>query len=117
MPIDPTDPTVVDTQSNAIQAILWGGVLLLAVLVLGVFLLVMRRKMLAEAESSSAFSIEDLEAMRKSGHLSDEEFRQLRTVAMGVALPIAEKPQAASEETEENDGNCPLSGAGPADDS
>ena len=119
MPIDPTDPVVAGGQNNVLEIVLWGGVLVVALVILGIFVLVVRRRLLAraEAEVGEAFSIDDLETMRASGHLTDEEFKQLRAVALGVALPAAEADHVASEETEENDGNCPLSGAGPADDS
>ena len=124
----PLEQAMAGEQTHATQAILWGAVLLLAVLAMGVFVLFMRRRMLSrsKAEALEAFSIADLRAMRASGQLSDEEFKQLRAVVLGLAPPAEpmgatseeSTPRAAtSEESAENDGNCPLSEAGPPDDS
>ena len=112
------DQVATGQEGQAFQIIIWGAALLLAVLALGVFVLVMRRKMLSRSavKASEAFSIADLKAMRASGQLTDEEFKQLRAAALGLAPP-AEPIAATSEEAAENDGNCPLSEAGPADDS
>ncbi len=113
-------------EAETLDLFLWGGVLVAALLVLGFFVLMARRKMLARSgvAASEAFSIEDLAAMRASGQLSDEEFKQLRAAALGMAPPTQpimastdESVAATSEESAENDGNCPSSEAGPADDS
>ena len=119
MPIDAIDPTATGEPNNVLQVVIWGAVLLLAVLAIGIFVLVARRRILdrAEADRANAFSVEDLAAMRASGQLTDEEFRQLRAAALGVASPPPAAAEAESEVTEENDGNCPLSEAGPTDDS
>jgi len=119
VPIDPTDPAVAGSENSVIQIVLWGGVLVVALLVLGIFVLIVRRRLLARAEAAGgeAFSIGDLETMRATGQLSDEEFKQLRVTAMGLASSTVRTAQAASDETEEDDGICPLSEAGPADDS
>lgn len=66
---------------------IYGTVLALAALGLYVAILWLRRKFGRPTDTSSGagFSIDELEAMHKSGQISDAEFRRLRSRALKLA--------------------------------
>ena len=73
----------------ALRVIIYGGVLILAVLGLSVGLLWLRRRLYSTDGRAGAveagFSIEKLEIMHLTGQISESEFKRLRTSALGLA--------------------------------
>lgn len=82
-------PILSDLSVSVRYAIIYAGVLMAAAVVLGVFVLWARRRMLSarqvsQGQSGKGFTIENLEALRRDGQISDEEFSRLRRVALGL---------------------------------
>lgn len=72
-----TDPSAQGTG----RVIVWIGLLMAAVLVLGFMVLKMRRRLLAEDEPAnpeSAWTLQDLRTLHARGDLSDEEFEKAK---------------------------------------
>ena len=70
---------------------IWGGVAMVAVLLLGFGMLWFRRKFHPDSvlreDTPASFSIENIEKMRADGIISDDEFRCLRAGALGLDAP------------------------------
>ena len=87
---------------TAIRAIVVGGVLMLAILLVGVLLLPWLRRRYhpsaggGQRAQARGFSMEGLEAMRRSGQISEEEFRALRRAALGLAVGKGKTENSAS---------------------
>jgi hypothetical protein len=74
---------------TAVEIIIWGGVVIVAVLALGFVLMWVRRKYhpaggAARPRDEAGFTVDDLERLHASGQISREEFRRLRPVALGL---------------------------------
>ena len=80
------------------SALMWGGILMIAVLGLGGLLLMVRRVYLRwlKGEEPQGFSIETLERMRESGQIDGAEFSRLRRLSLNLAPPEAGKPKCES---------------------
>jgi hypothetical protein len=77
-----------------IRVFVAGGALMVVAFVAGFFVLRARRRMLEKARADGpGFVVEELEAMRRSGQISAEEFRALRRKALGLA-PESDKDNA-----------------------
>jgi hypothetical protein len=78
------------------RTLIWAGVFGGALMVLGAALLYIRRRFnLKYYESQdAAFRMEDLERMRESGEITEDEFRTLRKVALGLDAPAQEADNA-----------------------
>jgi hypothetical protein len=89
------------------DVLLWGCVLIAVVLALGFVLVVLRKKYHpasgGEQDGRRGFSIEGLEALRREGQISEEEFRRLRRAALGLASQVEEKDDPALSVAEEDD--------------
>ena len=87
--------------SSSTRAVLLAGTILLPVAVL-LFLVVLpwlRRRYLSGStgqEAAEGFCIEDLERMRRSGQISENEFRRLRRAALGLDMPAGGKDNSSS---------------------
>ena len=82
-----------------VNTLIWGVALVGGVVALGVVLLLLRRKYhprYAVYEHDAGFSMDRLERLCREGEISDEEFRRLRHVALGLDIPAAEKDNAPS---------------------
>ncbi|MCP4375483.1 MAG: hypothetical protein GY794_04825 [bacterium] len=70
------------------EALVWGPVGIVAILLLGFGLMWIRKKYHPTSSSgndlTASFSIESIEAMRNSGKISNEEFHRLRVVSLGL---------------------------------
>ncbi len=76
--------------AEGLRQLLIGAGLLAALLVIGLIIVPwIRRRYHGEGGGSEGaiFDIERLEAMRRRGEMSDEEFRKLRRVALGLDAP------------------------------
>ncbi|MBT3201796.1 MAG: hypothetical protein HN350_17990 [Phycisphaerales bacterium] len=77
--------------SEHYDVLIWGSIGGVAIMLLGFGLLWFRKKFHPdniEAESlNTSFSIENIEDMRARGNISDDEFRRLRNIALGLAPP------------------------------
>ncbi len=93
--------------SGSVRALIWCGIAMGAVLVLGVLLMFARRlyvKLLTQKPTAEGFSIESLEELRDGGQISPEEFDRLRRVALGISGPANdEKGQTKSSADDEID--------------
>ena len=79
-----------------VQVLAVGLVLIVLVMACCPLLLWLKRRLSRrEAGGGSGFSIEELEEMRRSGRISTEEFRRLRSVLLG--LQGAGAPKGESE--------------------
>ena len=67
------------------EMLLWGFVLMVLLVAMVCVVMWARRKMKAGPVGEEAFSIKQLERLRESGQLTDEEFRQLRLIALGLS--------------------------------
>jgi len=104
------------------EALLWGGVAVALLLLLGAGLMWLRRRTCSfgqseGADAGSGFSIGDLESLKASGLLSDEEFCRLRRAALGLdASEAACDNSCSSAPAELDDSNRGADPAGaPAD--
>ena len=102
--------------SYASHILFWSMVLLILVVLAGVGVLWLRRRV--EAQGSRApktFSLEALEAMRAADELGEEEFRRLRRAAL--PLDVQELVRQADHVDEaDKDANCTLSPPSDGDD-
>ena len=87
------------------ELLLWGFVLTGLLVALGCVVMWARRKMKTGPAGEEAFSIKQLERLRETRQLTDEEFRQLRLAALGLS----------TDRTPAEDRNAP-SGDGQQDD-
>jgi hypothetical protein len=84
----PRLPSVLNNlKDQTAEIVLWGGLVLVAVMLVGIVLLWLRRKYRNGGDTgpSTAFSIASLEQMRQRGEISDEEFKALRLRALGLS--------------------------------
>jgi uncharacterized membrane protein len=97
------------------EALLYGFVLVVLVVLLGAVVLWARKRSLTGGgrQADNAFSIEDLEQMRRDGKITDEQFRHLRRVTLGLHQAGGEEQEKSSE----NQANCSLSAPPLQDDS
>ena len=82
----------------AYDLLLWLGLMLVLLMGLGAVVMYLRRRAVGKLrEDASAMSIEQLEQLRTDGVISDEEFRRLRRVVMGLPekTPAAPSPSPA----------------------
>lgn len=80
------------------RVVLWGAIMVAAVVVLGGGVLWLRRRLFRRpaAGEDAGFSIEHLEELHRCGQIDDAEFRRLRNAALGLGPPGAEKPDRPS---------------------
>ncbi len=76
------------TGPNPVQLLLYGGVLILIVMLMGVALLFIRHKFRSRQENSSpaGLTVEQLAAMKDQGLITPEEFARLRRIALGLDM-------------------------------
>jgi len=73
------------------EALIWSAAAIAAVILLGVVVLVVRRRALnAEARSPSSEAIDEVERLHQDGLLTDEEYRRARRAVLGLAPAQAE---------------------------
>lgn len=78
----------------------YGGIVIGAILVLGVILVAMRRRFGGEQpQGADDFSVEQVERLRRSGAISDEEFATLRRRALGLGAARAEDDNGVTDAT------------------
>lgn len=86
-----------------------GSSLIVAFVALGLIVMQVRKKSLAAMKaqaSAPGFTVAELEAMRSAGRISDEEFRSLRLIALGMAPAGSKKPASPlSPPSQDVDGN------------
>ena len=87
------------TTDSVMQILVWGGVLLLAVIVLFGVAWYYRRRWLIRSESAgrTPWTLDDLGRMREAGHITEEEYRALRATLVaafrgGQADPASRVP-------------------------
>ena len=101
--------------STVVSTLLWGLALVAGVLALGFVLLVLRRKyhpQYATDKDAAGFSMDRLDRLHREGGISDEEFRHLRRVALGLDIPAAPVDNGSSSSGPEQ---ADAEGAGPGD--
>ncbi len=81
------------TSQNVTQVLVWGGVLILAVVVLFGGLWYYRKRVLRRDEPAGgeAWSFEDLRRMRQEGRITDAEYQALRAALAGAYRGDREK--------------------------
>ena len=90
--------------SSPLDFMIWGGVVLLALLALGAVVFGFRRKLTARLdEQGQGMSIEKLEELRSGGQISDEEFRILRRAALGLSEAVAGQSDSSLRQPAEDD--------------
>lgn len=77
------------------RLMIWGIVLLVVVVVGGIVVVTLRKRLLDRetAGKETRFDLERLEQLRAQGELSEDEFRRLRNIALGLDVGITEKPE------------------------
>jgi len=103
------------------RVMLWGIVVVLALLLLGALLLWMRRRyhsLPSRRESAEAgFSIGGLESLRRNAQITREEFKRLRRLALGLDRGPEEKDNpTSSPPMKDDDGNIARKEMGPSSD-
>jgi len=102
------------------QVILWGGLLIGIALVGGAIWMHLRKRLFDDGEAFSIRSLlDELEASRASGAMTDEEFQKARNALLGIKPsglePYAEAAELhGSEQPESSGGEPPKSGSGPS---
>ncbi len=90
-----------------VSAALWSLAILVGLFVLAHLALWFRRRIKGDAETAeSAFTLAELETMREQGQLNDEEFKQLRDIAMAktlAELDLDNTPASQGETAPETD--------------
>jgi len=81
---------------SAVSDVLWAGVVFLALLVLAgwVFLRIQKRwdpRRQGSSSSDEALTIEQIEALRRAGQISDEEFAVLRRAVLKRRIDLSGK--------------------------
>jgi len=97
---------MLSTMRPVTRVLIWGTVLILSLLAFWIVLVLLRRRYGrgASALREPGLSMEELENLRSSGQISDEEFRALRRAVLGLDVGEAKK------------GNLPLRPDGKDDD-
>jgi len=74
------------TTDSVIQVLIWGGVLLLAAIVLFGVVWYYRRRWLTRSEltGGTPWTLDDLRRMREAGHITEEEYRALRAALVAA---------------------------------
>ena len=74
------------TTDSVIQVLIWGGVLLLAAIVLFGVVWYYRRRWLARGKSTGGtpWTLDDLRRMREAGDITEEEYRALRAALVAA---------------------------------
>ena len=90
-----------DVRWFALRNIIVGGLLILLTLVVGGVLLWVRRRFhpasrRPDGSDAGSFSLEQLGEMRRAGTISDQEFRRLRRLALGLDVRPARSDNSAS---------------------
>ncbi len=83
--------------SDSAKTLMWGGVVIVAVVALGAVVTLARRiyvRSQTEEPKSEGFTIEALEELRDSGEVSTEEFSRLRSGLLGREAPEAKKDES-----------------------
>ena len=81
--------------------LLWFAGLMAAIVAVGVALAIFRKKFKSAAldpEQNAGFSMEALEAMRRSGQIDEAEFKAMRRVALGLDAEGESVDNAASSD-------------------
>ena len=83
------------TMESENRVMIWGIVLLLVIIVGGLLIALLRRWLFdgPETGTNDSFDLQRLEQLRADGELSEEEFRRLRNIALGLDAPETEKPE------------------------
>ena len=92
---------------SLVELLLWGVILTVLVGALAWLVLSARRRIKAPPEDEDPFSIMQLERLRESGQLTDEEFRQLRLTALGLSTdrtPARDRSDATGEGQRDDQG-------------
>lgn len=77
---------------------LWSGIVIFAAVILGAGLLLLKRRINAESESSgSAWTLHELTVLRDSGELTIEQYERLRSKLIGDMRSLA-----TTDETTDN---------------
>ncbi len=77
--------------AGAFDLALYGAIVISAILVLGALVAAMRRRLQdPRRQSGGDFSVEQVERLRDSGSISDEEFAMLRRRALGLGAARAQ---------------------------
>ena len=101
------------TMAPEARAFLWGLVVLLAILVFLVCLAVLKRWLRARREpEESGLSMAKLEALRRGGQITEEEFRRLRFSVLGLGPAGVEKDDLVLSRPGKDDDH---KGSSPAD--
>ena len=96
--------TLGQIQDQATDIVLWGGLVLVAAVLVGLVMLWLRRKFREEdAGPASAFSMSSLEQMRSRGEITDEEFKALRRRVLGLHEESEAEAGASSEPPADDD--------------
>jgi len=98
---------------DAREVLIRGGLVMAGALVLGIILLLARRRhrQFMADDSPTTFSLKDLEAMRDAGQISREEFSRLRRIAMGLGETGEKGKSLSSAPGELDDGNRDAEGS------
>lgn len=91
---------------------LYGGIVIAAILALGVLLVAMRRRLHGQpGRGGGDLSVEQVEQLRRSGTISDEEFAMLRRRALGLGAAraggdndVMDGAKGVDEDTEQGQG-------------
>jgi len=81
-------PSLSAKTTNATDAAFWGGVLILAIVVLAAVLRILRRRLFSAAsrrEEVELFSLQHLRKMRAEGQITQDEFERLKASALEAA--------------------------------
>ncbi len=79
------------------------GGAIVVLIVLGVAVMALRRRLLAEGEAGGGLDMETLQRQHRAGEISEEEFKTLRRAILGLPAEESRRGGGGSADTEEAD--------------
>ncbi len=95
--------------STSVDVLLWVGALIVAVLILGILILLMRKRLFVQAGEDAGGMLDQLRALHRAGNLSTEEYDAARKALTTRVAAKMGKPVAADAGEQERPAPTPRS--------
>lgn len=93
--------------ASSVDVIIWVGALILAVLLLGIVILLLRKRLFARDADDASGMLSELRRMHKSGELSTQEYDAARKALTVRVAGRTSAPQPAKPERQQPDPHRP----------
>ena len=84
--------------SGAGSVVFWGSIIIAVILIGGVIVFQLRKKLLDEDDATGSddpFGLQELRDLRKSGQISEQEYQKLRSALIAQLKSTMEEPSEA----------------------